>query len=131
MNQLFGSPIAKRFLTDRELAMLAVIERICPLTAFTRRWRWEPSSDPSPVLAEGFPRRSEQLLAKNHDFVVQDRATGAIVALVEIDDYSHNAAADGKRDAMTAPAIRRSGSRGGPNRLWRMSVEEQIRPCHS
>ncbi|MGO7251533.1 hypothetical protein ACCS63_34945, partial [Rhizobium brockwellii] len=36
--------------------------------------------------------------------VVQDRNSGAIVALIEVDDYSHNAAHDAKRDAMTARA---------------------------
>ncbi|WJM30032.1 DUF2726 domain-containing protein (plasmid) [Novosphingobium resinovorum] len=36
------------------------------------------------------------------DFVAQDRATGAILALIEVDDYSHNAARDRARDAMTS-----------------------------
>ena len=38
------------------------------------------------------------------DFVVQDRNSGAIVALIEVYDYSHNAARDAERDAMKARA---------------------------
>ncbi|WP_457350897.1 DUF2726 domain-containing protein [Sphingomonas sp. UYP23] len=38
------------------------------------------------------------------DFVIEDRASGAILALVELDDRSHDAARDRQRDAMTASA---------------------------
>ena len=38
------------------------------------------------------------------DFVIHDLATGAVIALVEVDDYSHDAARDRKRDAMTTRA---------------------------
>lgn len=38
------------------------------------------------------------------DFVIEDRATGGILALVELDDRSHDALRDRQRDAMTASA---------------------------
>src|SRR3546814_642126 len=38
------------------------------------------------------------------DFVVQDPTTGKIVALIEVDDWSHSAARNRIRDAMTAGA---------------------------
>src|SRR3546814_14259874 len=38
------------------------------------------------------------------DFVVQDPNTGKIVALIEVDDWSHSAARNRIRDVMTAGA---------------------------
>lgn len=35
------------------------------------------------------------------DFVAEDRATGEIIALIELDDRSHNVAKDKERDLMT------------------------------
>jgi hypothetical protein len=99
------APVSKRFLTDRELAMLAAIERILPahrihaqvamgaLLQVPRRLGRRPSYADRNSFSQ-----------KIVDFVVQDRNSGAIVALIEVDDYSHNAAHDAKRDAMTARA---------------------------
>lgn len=99
------APIAKPFLTDRELAMLAAIERILPahrvhaqvamgaLLQISRR-----------VGRTTTPADRNSFSQKIVDFVVQDRNSGAIVALIEVDDYSHNAARDAKRDQMTGRA---------------------------
>ena len=38
------------------------------------------------------------------DFVAQDRKTGAIVAIIELDDRTHKADKDARRDAMLASA---------------------------
>lgn len=38
------------------------------------------------------------------DFVAQDRASGAILALIEVDDWSHVLSRDMARDAMTGHA---------------------------
>ncbi|MGT2516564.1 hypothetical protein ACVOMT_22320 [Sphingomonas panni] len=38
------------------------------------------------------------------DFVVEERASGRILALVEVDDWTHNPLRDARRDAMTAGA---------------------------
>lgn len=95
------APVAKRFLTDRELAMLVAIERILPAH------RVHAQVAMGALLQ--VPRRIGRKVShadrnsfsqKIVDFVVQDRMSGAIVALIEVDDYSHNAF----RDAMTARA---------------------------
>lgn len=38
------------------------------------------------------------------DFVVEDRRTGEILALIELDDRTHDAMRDGRRDSMTRAA---------------------------
>jgi very-short-patch-repair endonuclease len=38
------------------------------------------------------------------DFVLEDRSTGNVVALVELDDRTHDAAKDSRRDALTLAA---------------------------
>ena len=42
--------------------------------------------------------------SKRIDYVVEDRSSGRVVMLIELDDRSHNQAADAKRDRMTAAA---------------------------
>src|SRR3546814_3545914 len=55
------------------------------------------------------------------DFVVQDPTTGKIVAPIEVDDWSHSAARNRIRDAMTAGAGYRNSS----------TSMEVSRPSHS
>ena len=42
--------------------------------------------------------------SKRVDFVLEDRASGDIIAIVELDDRTHNRSADRQRDRMTAQA---------------------------
>lgn len=42
--------------------------------------------------------------SKRVDFVLEDRASGEIIAIVELDDRTHNRTADRQRDRMTARA---------------------------
>lgn len=42
--------------------------------------------------------------SKRVDFLLEDRASGRILALVELDDRTHDRAADAQRDRMTARA---------------------------
>ena len=42
--------------------------------------------------------------SKRIDFLLEDRASGAIIAIVELDDRTHNARQDAERDRMTARA---------------------------
>lgn len=42
--------------------------------------------------------------SKRIDYVVEDRASGAIVMLIELDDRSHRAEQDARRDRMTGAA---------------------------
>ena len=100
------APVAKRFMTDRELAMLAAIERVLP----AHRIHAQVAMGALLQVPRRLGRRASyadrnSFSQKIVDFVVQDRNSGAIVALIEIDDYSHNVARDAKRDAMTARAV--------------------------
>jgi very-short-patch-repair endonuclease len=104
---LFGPPrpIAKRFLTARETAMLTTLERALP------HCRIHAQVAMGALLqVPNNPLRKRKLSDRNAfsqkivDFVAQDRATGAILALIEVDDRSHHAARDRVRDEMTGYA---------------------------
>ncbi len=98
-------PIAKRFLTGREQAMLVALERALP------HCRIHAQVAMGALLqAPGSPLRRRRLSDRNAfsqkivDFVAQDRSTGAIIALIEVDDWSHVLERDLARDAMTGRA---------------------------
>jgi very-short-patch-repair endonuclease len=104
---LFGPPrpIAKRFLTPRETAMLTTLERALP------HCRIHAQVAMGALLqVPNNPLRKRKLSDRNAfsqkivDFVAQDRATGAILAPIEVDDRSHHAARDRVRDEMTGYA---------------------------
>jgi very-short-patch-repair endonuclease len=104
---LFGQPrpIAKRFLTARETAMLTTLERALP------HCRIHAQVAMGALLqVPNNPLRKRRLSDRNAfsqkivDFVAQDRATGAILALIEVDDRSHHADRDRVRDEMTGYA---------------------------
>ncbi|WP_336314644.1 DUF2726 domain-containing protein [Sphingomonas koreensis] len=99
------APIAKRFLTAREQAMLVALEHVLPM------YRIHAQVSMGALLAA--PRRPGRRFntadrnafsQKIVDFVVVDPTTWIVVALVELDDRSHNAIKDRVRDAMTAGA---------------------------
>lgn len=96
---------AKPLLTDRESAARAIIERVLPHA----RVHVQVSMGALLQAERGF-NRSEALRVRNRfsqkivDFVIEERASGAILALVELDDRSHNPLTDRLRDAMTASA---------------------------
>ena len=58
-----------------------------------------PSSD-----RKAFMRIRGQFSQKIIDFVAQDRQSGEIVAIIELDDRTHKAEMDNKRDAMLKSA---------------------------
>lgn len=98
-------PIAKRFLTKREAAMLDVLERALP------HCRIHAQVAMGALLkAPANPMRKYRHCDRNAfsqkivDFVAQERESGAILALIEVDDSSHIPARDRTRDAMTAHA---------------------------
>ncbi|WP_371424532.1 DUF2726 domain-containing protein [Tardiphaga sp.] len=109
------TPIAKEFMTKREQAMLAALEHVLPM------YRVHAQVAMGALLAA--PRRPGQRFnpadrnafsQKIVDFVIVDPTLGKVVALVELDDRSHDRAKDRVRDAMTARAgyktIRIAGS---------------------
>lgn len=104
VRSIFGPPrpVAKRFLTRREAAMLNVLERALP------HCRIHAQVAMGALLrVPQSPMRKSKISDRNAfsqkivDFVVQDRATGSIVALIEVDDWSHNPFKDRVRDEMT------------------------------
>lgn len=99
------APVAKPFMTRREMAMLDILERLVPECRFHAQVSMGALLDAPQVT--GKPRHPSDRNAfsqKIVDFVMQDRRTGAIVALIEIDDSSHRADRDRARDTMTAGA---------------------------
>ena len=103
----FGArrPLAKRFMTPRELAMLDILERCLPEYRFHAQVAMGAVLKAPPrMIGKSHPADRNAFSQKIIDFVAQDRVTGAIVALIEVDDASHNAQRDSKRDAMTGHA---------------------------
>jgi len=99
------APVAKPLMTQREREMLVQIERILP------EYRIHAQVAMGAILKAPFGRGRRPNHADRNafsqkivDFVVEDRATGRVVALIEVDDRSHNAERDRARDAMTAGA---------------------------
>lgn len=98
-------PLAKRFMTPRELAMLDILERCLPEYRFHAQVAMGALLKAPPrLMGKSHPADRNAFSQKIIDFVAQDRATGAIVALIEVDDASHNAQRDSRRDAMTSHA---------------------------
>ena len=98
-------PLAKRFMTPRELAMLDILERCLPEYRFHAQVAMGALLKAPPrLMGKSHPADRNAFSQKIVDFVAQDRVTGAIVALIEVDDASHNAQRDSRRDAMTSHA---------------------------
>lgn len=98
-------PVAKRFMTARELAVLDALERCLPEYRFHAQVAMGALLKAPPrLVGKTTPADRNAFSQKIVDFVAQDRATGAIVALIEVDDSSHDANRDRQRDAMTADA---------------------------
>lgn len=99
------APVAKPFMTRREMAMLDILERLVPECRFHAQVSMGALLDAPKVM--GKPRHPSDRNAfsqKIVDFVMQDRRTGAIVALIEIDDSSHRPDRDRARDTITTGA---------------------------
>jgi very-short-patch-repair endonuclease len=65
------------------------------------------------------------------DFVLEDRASGDVLALIELDDRTHNAAKDRSRDEITKAAGYRTVRFAAGKRPDRVTVREQILACLS
>ena len=98
-------PVARPFMTQREQAMLAALEHVLPMYRIHAQVAMGallkvpavPGRRVTPADWNPFAR-------KIVDFVVEDPTPGRVVALIEIDDRSHDADKDRLRDAMTAQA---------------------------
>lgn len=99
------APVAKPLMTRREEAMLVVLEQILPMYRFHAQVAMGALLKvPARVGHRTSPADRNAFSQKIVDFVVQDPTTGKVVALIEVDDRTHNAATDRIRDAMTAGA---------------------------
>ena len=98
---------AKPLLSANELEFLSRLESAVPELRFCPQVAMGALLDPA-VSKKDNPRRHASLRGtfaqKMIDFVAMDRKTGAIVAIIELDDRTHNEDKDAKRDAMLKSA---------------------------
>lgn len=64
--------------------------------------------------------------SKRVDFLAEDRVTGEVIAIIELDDWSHNSSNDRWRDRMTARAGYRTIRLPSGERHSRDSVRQRI-----
>ena len=98
-------PVAKAFLTPRELAMLDALERVLPMYRIHAQVAMGALlKTPARLGRRASPSDRNSFAQKIVDFLVFDPSTGTVVALIELDDRSHDAEKDRARDRMTASA---------------------------
>ncbi len=98
-------PVARRFMTTREQAMLAALEHILPMYRIHAQVAMGALLKvPSVPGRRVTPADWNPFARKIVDFVVEDPTTGRVIALIEVDDSSHDADKDRERDMMTARA---------------------------
>ena len=98
---------AKKLLTANEMEFLGRLEAAVPEFRFHAQVAMGALIEPAVSQkqdAKMFWSLRGMFAQKIVDYVAQDRATGDIVAIIELDDKTHNAEKDAKRDAMTASA---------------------------
>lgn len=98
-----GKVRSHALLTRNELEFLSRLEAAVP------ELRFHSQVAMGALLEPAFPKKLDPraymsirgtFSQKIVDFVAQDRTTGAVVAVVELDDRTHDVAKDDKRDAM-------------------------------
>ena len=98
-------PIAKPFLTRREMAMLGALEQVLPMYRVHAQVAMGALLKATPRLGRrSSPADRNSFAQKIIDFLIFDPATGRVVALGELDDRNHDAVKDRARDQMTARA---------------------------
>jgi len=96
----------KVLLTPNELEFLNRLEAAAPELRFHAQVSMGALIDPvvSRKEASEYFRARGMFSQKIVDYVAQRRADGAIVAVIELDDRTHDSDKDGKRDAMLVSA---------------------------
>jgi Na+-transporting methylmalonyl-CoA/oxaloacetate decarboxylase gamma subunit len=107
-SKLHGRPAPrftrKQFLTANEARVLPMLEAALPqhrIMAQVAMSALLQADEPDRKQAKGTRNRFAQKVV---DFVIVSRDTAEVLALVELDDRTHNVAKDQRRDAMTAAA---------------------------
>lgn len=123
------APERRRFLTPRESAMLAAIERILPAHRVHAQVAMGALLQvPRRAGRRATPADRNSFSQKVVDFVIQDRASDAVVALIEVDDHTHDSARDRARDAMTSRAGYRTIRIPGRTKPTLAEVRQALRP---
>lgn len=97
---------SKMLMTSNELEFLNRLEEAVP------EWRFHAQVAMGAILDPAVPRQDAKAYFRARgmfsqkivDFVAQSRADGQIVAIIELDDKTHNADKDTKRDGMLTGA---------------------------
>jgi len=97
---------AKRLLSANELEFIGRLESAAPELRFHAQVSMGAVLDPAVPRIDGKAYMSirGRFAQKIIDFVAQDKKTGDIVAIIELDDRTHNEVKDAKRDTMLASA---------------------------
>lgn len=96
--------VMKRLLTDNEAKVLAFLETALPRHRVMAQVAMGALLDASGADRKRARATRNRFAQKIVDFVIVTKDTAEVVALVELDDRTHRAAQDAKRDAMTAEA---------------------------
>lgn len=96
----------KTLLTPNELEFLGRLEAAAPELRFFPQVAMGALLDPAVSRSDGkaYYRLRGMFSQKIVDFVAQRRSDGAIVAIIELDDRTHDSAKDAKRDEMLQSA---------------------------
>lgn len=96
----------KALLTSNELEFLSRLESAAPELRFHAQVAMGALLDPAVSRKDGkeFFRLRGMFAQKIVDFVAQSRKDGSVVAVIELDDRTHDGEKDAKRDAMLASA---------------------------
>jgi hypothetical protein len=96
----------KALLTSNELEFLGCLESAVPELRFCPQVSMGALLDPAASRKDGkaYFRARGMFSQKIVDFVAQRRTDGSIVAVIELDDRTHDNDKDAKRDAMLASA---------------------------
>lgn len=90
----------KQLMTPTELKFFTLLENSCPELRFHAQVCMGALLEPRVPRSSGYFFKSRNKIAsKIVDFVAQDRATGKVVALIELDDPTHDSEEAKRRDA--------------------------------
>lgn len=96
---------AAPLMTKRERIVCEMIERAVPRARVHAQVSMGAILRPSAGLDRSRSTSvRNRFSSKRVDFVLEDRASGDIIAIVELDDHTHNRSADRQRDRMTSRA---------------------------
>jgi hypothetical protein len=96
----------KPLLSENELEFLARLETAMPQLRFHAQVSMGALIEPAVHRkdAKAYYRLRGMFSQKIVDFVAQHRETGSVVAVIELDDRTHDSGKDAKRDAMLSTA---------------------------